>query len=147
MSRSTLTKLHPNGNNTGMVTETRQAMSSSCSEDYDESKPGGQLATLHKTKSRASTIIENEDWAAGQGSGVPPNELEAGIGMADQGFSDAETTSSVHRDTQQDNVNVVQRVLSRITTKSSIDPGPPPDGGARAWAQCLAAHLVIFNTW
>lgn len=26
-------------------------------------------------------------------------------------------------------------------------PGPPPDGGLKAWVQVLAAHLVIFNTW
>lgn len=28
------------------------------------------------------------------------------------------------------------RVLSRVTSRSSIDPGPPPDGGRLAWAQC-----------
>ncbi|PGH35352.1 hypothetical protein GX50_01816 [[Emmonsia] crescens] len=26
-------------------------------------------------------------------------------------------------------------------------PGPPPDGGLRAWVQVLMAHLVMFNTW
>ncbi|KAH6886461.1 riboflavin transporter MCH5 [Thelonectria olida] len=26
-------------------------------------------------------------------------------------------------------------------------PGPPPDGGLRAWCVCLAAHLVFTNTW
>lgn len=29
---------------------------------------------------------------------------------------------------------VVDRVLSRVDTKSSLNPGPPPDGGLRAWA-------------
>lgn len=31
---------------------------------------------------------------------------------------------------------VLDRVLSRITTRSSIDPGPPPDGGWVGWSQC-----------
>lgn len=33
------------------------------------------------------------------------------------------------------------RVLSRITTRSSYDPGPPPDGGWLAWSQCKSAPL------
>ena len=40
------------------------------------------------------------------------------------------------------------RVLSR--TKSAAnwkDSGPPPDGGAFAWAQVLAGHLIVLNTW
>lgn len=28
------------------------------------------------------------------------------------------------------------RVLSRISTKASLNPGPPPDGGKRAWLMC-----------
>ena len=30
---------------------------------------------------------------------------------------------------------------------SVADPGPPPDGGTRAWTQAFMGHLVIFNTW
>ncbi len=30
---------------------------------------------------------------------------------------------------------------------STIDPGPPPDGGIKAWTQVAMGHLVIFNTW
>lgn len=33
------------------------------------------------------------------------------------------------------------------STKSWKDPGPPPDGGLRAWTQVCMGHLVIFNTW
>jgi hypothetical protein len=33
------------------------------------------------------------------------------------------------------------------STSSWKDPGPPPDGGFRAWAQVLVGHLVIMNTW
>ena len=39
------------------------------------------------------------------------------------------------------------KTLSRVRTKDSIDPGPPPDGGLQAWSMACLAHLVIFNTW
>ncbi|ROW07250.1 hypothetical protein VMCG_03796 [Cytospora schulzeri] len=42
---------------------------------------------------------------------------------------------------------VLGRVLSRTTTKSSWNPGPPPDGGLQAWTAVAAGHLVIMNTW
>ncbi|RYP76055.1 hypothetical protein DL769_003689 [Monosporascus sp. CRB-8-3] len=34
----------------------------------------------------------------------------------------------------------VKRVLSRISTKSSWNPGPPPDGGSKAW-------VTFMDTW
>jgi hypothetical protein len=39
------------------------------------------------------------------------------------------------------------QVLSRLTTRSITNPGPPPDGGLQAWLQCLCAWLAIMNTW
>jgi hypothetical protein len=40
------------------------------------------------------------------------------------------------------------RAITRTSTKSSWkDPGPPPDGGLKAWTQVLMGHLVIMNTW
>ncbi|KAI1463560.1 MFS general substrate transporter [Daldinia caldariorum] len=42
---------------------------------------------------------------------------------------------------------VVSRVLSRMSTKSSWNPGPPPDGGKVAWLMCICGHLAIMNTW
>ncbi|KAK0316812.1 hypothetical protein LTR91_018817 [Friedmanniomyces endolithicus] len=39
-------------------------------------------------------------------------------------------------------------VLSRVlTTRSLPDPGPPPDGGFKAWSQVACGWLVIFCTW
>ncbi|KAI9881175.1 MAG: hypothetical protein M1830_007153 [Pleopsidium flavum] len=44
--------------------------------------------------------------------------------------------------------NAVRKVVSRTRSASSWkDPGPPPDGGLKAWTQVLMGHLVIFNTW
>ena len=42
-----------------------------------------------------------------------------------------------------------QRVLlGRTQSAASLnDPGPPPDGGVRAWSQVLAGHLIIMTTW
>ncbi|KAI0441846.1 riboflavin transporter MCH5 [Xylaria telfairii] len=42
---------------------------------------------------------------------------------------------------------VMNRVLSRISTSASRNPGPPPDGGKKAWLMCLCGHLIITNTW
>ncbi|KAI0190720.1 major facilitator superfamily transporter [Xylaria flabelliformis] len=41
----------------------------------------------------------------------------------------------------------MSRVLSRISTNASRNPGPPPDGGRQAWIMCLCGHLIIMNTW
>lgn len=43
--------------------------------------------------------------------------------------------------------NVLNRVASRISTRSLPEPGPPPDGGLKAWLQCAMTWLVVFNTW
>ncbi|KAK3072352.1 hypothetical protein LTR53_007002 [Teratosphaeriaceae sp. CCFEE 6253] len=40
--------------------------------------------------------------------------------------------------------NVLERVL---TTRSITDPGPPPDGGWKAWSQVACGWLAIFTTW
>ncbi|KAI4229149.1 MAG: hypothetical protein L6R36_001106 [Xanthoria steineri] len=42
----------------------------------------------------------------------------------------------------------LEKVLSRVASRTSgLDPGPPPDGGLKAWTQSLMGHLVVFNTW
>ena len=42
---------------------------------------------------------------------------------------------------------ILFKVLSKTISAPSIDPGPPPDGGIKAWTQALMTHLVVFNTW
>jgi hypothetical protein len=43
--------------------------------------------------------------------------------------------------------NVLDRVASRIITRSIRDPPPPPDGGFNAWVQVAMGWLIIFVTW
>jgi hypothetical protein len=41
---------------------------------------------------------------------------------------------------------VLTKTLSRLRTKDSGDPiPPPPDGGIKAWSQALLCHLVLFK--
>ncbi|KAI0517752.1 riboflavin transporter MCH5 [Xylaria bambusicola] len=44
-------------------------------------------------------------------------------------------------------VGTLGRVLSRISTNASRNPGPPPDGGKTAWLMAFCGHLVVMNTW
>ncbi|KAL8668170.1 MAG: hypothetical protein Q9202_000148 [Teloschistes flavicans] len=62
----------------------------------------------------------------------------------DHGSSDDKDISH----TLEDRETGMDRVISRITSRSSYpDPGPPPDGGLQAWTQAVMGHLVVFNTW
>lgn len=40
-----------------------------------------------------------------------------------------------------------RRNLGLFPAPPTQDPGPPPDGGIRAWLQVLAGHLMCFVTW
>jgi predicted MFS family arabinose efflux permease len=39
------------------------------------------------------------------------------------------------------------KTLTARSNASVIDPGPPPDGGVKAWTQSFMGHFVVFNTW
>ncbi|KAJ4293560.1 hypothetical protein N0V90_008843 [Kalmusia sp. IMI 367209] len=44
----------------------------------------------------------------------------------------------------------LKKITKTITARSNasiIDPGPPPDGGVKAWTQVAMGLLVITNTW
>ncbi|KAK0384444.1 hypothetical protein NLU13_8530 [Sarocladium strictum] len=58
--------------------------------------------------------------------------------------SDDEETGSI-RSVQ--TMSIASRIVSRITTRSSIPLTPPPDGGFAAWMVVIAGHLVIMCTW
>lgn len=44
----------------------------------------------------------------------------------------------------------LKQITKTITARSNasvVDPGPPPDGGVKAWTQVVMGMLVITNTW
>ena len=41
----------------------------------------------------------------------------------------------------------LSRVSTRLTARHIVDPGPPPDGGVKAWTQVACAWVVIVTTW
>lgn len=43
--------------------------------------------------------------------------------------------------------NVLDRAISRLSTRNIKDPGPAPDGGLRAWTQVAALWTCSLTTW
>src|SRR5262249_34054431 len=43
--------------------------------------------------------------------------------------------------------NALSRIASRFSTRDIVDPGPPPDGGLKAWTQVAMGWVVCFCTW
>lgn len=81
---------------------------------------------------------------------VPGVQLDESDFEDDGGDDDDHRASSAHEDRSGGGGGVLglaERVLSRTTSKSSFNPGPPPDGGLRAWIVVATGHLVIMNTW
>jgi hypothetical protein len=56
--------------------------------------------------------------------------------------------SSTHRSRiPKPNLTAIARTITTRSNASLLDPGPPPDGGTKAWTQACMGHLVILNTW
>jgi len=43
--------------------------------------------------------------------------------------------------------SLARTITGKSSTQSWPDPGPPPDGGARAWTQAAMLHLTTFSTF
>ena len=66
----------------------------------------------------------------------PVNDGKEGIATNSQSLDLKRTASRAS--------NVLERVF---TTRSIVDPGPPPDGGWKAWSQVACGWIVLFTTW
>ncbi|KAJ4993468.1 transporter MCH4-like protein 6 [Stagonosporopsis vannaccii] len=59
-------------------------------------------------------------------------------------------THTSHHSRTTKSKNALSTLAKTITARSNasvIDPGPPPDGGLKAWTQSFMGHFVVFNTW
>lgn len=98
-------------------------------------------------------------WAAGQDAltpvcsraavGRPPGEGEESTHTPCHGIENQDHGSGDDSDYENEDgaatTGVLGRVLSRMTSKSSVDPGPPPDGGWVAWSQCKFKGLTPYS--
>lgn len=60
---------------------------------------------------------------------------------------DIETCPVVDETREEENRQNDGAVTRTSTMSSWKDPGPPPDGGRKAWIQAAMTHLVVMNTW
>lgn len=75
--------------------------------------------------------------------GVEHLETSKAVSGDGKGDVDIEATVGIEK-----TGDLLPRTQSRVRSNDSVfDPGPPPDGGFRAWSMAFAAHLVLFNTW
>ncbi|KAB5533444.1 major facilitator superfamily domain-containing protein [Coniochaeta sp. 2T2.1] len=64
------------------------------------------------------------------------------------GTQDADDEYEYISTTEKKPANGLTGVLSRVISRAStVDPGPPPDGGRTAWMMVLGSHLIVMNTW
>ncbi|KAJ2960684.1 hypothetical protein NQ176_g11039 [Zarea fungicola] len=133
------------------------------SQQGNEAKNGtiGKASLNNNIDGNEKNSRDCEGWAAGQDALTPvcsraavgrlPGEEEESTHTPCRGNENQDYGSGDESDDENEDATsptgVLGRVLSRMTSKSSVDPGPPPDGGWVAWSQCLVGHLVIFTTW
>jgi MFS family permease len=76
------------------------------------------------------------------------NNMSSGLpNSQEDGVERVETSHTSH---SQRSKNPALNLVKTITARSNAavtDPGPPPDGGTKAWTQAFMGHFVIFNTW
>lgn len=79
------------------------------------------------------------------GSDVEHTAGLAAAGAGDSGAGTGDDEGGSDDDTDLDrSPSVLDRVVSRVTSHSSIDPGPPPDGGWLAWSQCKSSPTSLY---
>lgn len=56
-------------------------------------------------------------------------------------------THASHASRTKKTVVGLAKTITARSNASVLDPGPPPDGGTKAWTQAFSGHFVVFNTW
>ncbi|KIW65977.1 hypothetical protein PV04_08190 [Phialophora macrospora] len=62
--------------------------------------------------------------------------------LGNNGLTKEITHPDLHRPT-----STLSRIVSRLSTREDIDPGPPPDGGLKAWTQVAIGFTACFCAW
>lgn len=75
------------------------------------------------------------------------NKSELSISRGEESVSQAQDRPEPQSEIKSRAPKALERIASRITTRSIQDPGPPPDGGIVAWTQIACAWLAITNSW
>jgi hypothetical protein len=75
---------------------------------------------------------------------IDPHPVSSGV--TQPVYTDSRQPGTLTR-TKSATSQVITRVVSRLTTRSVKDPGPPPDGGVVAWTQAACGWICIMNTW
>lgn len=88
----------------------------------------------------------------GKSHDVGPTESKDSSGRAptheeEEAIEQIPTTTSRNSRNNKNLFIGLAKIITARSNASVIDPGPPPDGGARAWSQAFMGHFVIFNTW
>lgn len=75
------------------------------------------------------------------------NNLSATTTRAEDGIEFITANNTEHSQRSENPIHYLAKTITIRSNASVIDPGPPPDGGAKAWTQACMGHLVVFNTW
>ena len=112
-------------------------ISSPSGSDLDKSSDIEKIASLHTKSSDNVSLgdIEKRQELRRKDSRSSNNQALPGLRLDDDDIEpDSDGDSTQEPEEQRGGLGrVVGRVLSRSTTKSSWNPGPPPDGGVKAW--------------
>lgn len=99
---------------------------------------------------RRTSASEKLGWSA-RDKDLGIGDLEAAESTCSQDLDEeiapADTRIGHSLDLKRTASNALSRVASRLTTRSIVNPPPPPDGGVKAWTQVAMGWLVVFTTW
>ena len=66
--------------------------------------------------------------------------------FTDAGHTSPETTSTLEV-TQDGRSSPPSDQPAQAVAEKPAGPGPPPDGGTKAWLQVVGGFLLVLNTW
>ena len=97
------------------------------------SSPVPNTAPSSPAQDTPVVVVEGEGEEEGEGEGEETEVVE-------------ETIQRIPTHTSHKSFNLIKTLTAR-SNATLTNPGPPPDGGVKAWTQACMGHLVILNTW